>query len=393
MAPSVSLLEPGANRFGFALFDRGNRQIGDLEVALYVAGGIDETAHGPFEADYRRIEVDSEFQSRNSARGPGLGAVGVRRGGRVRPPRLVRGVGGHEAGRPAGGGVARAGAGAARRRDPGGGRPRGSRPYADGGVGRRERRSDRDPRPARLHARGRSRRRARAREAGGAAVLLARAVREPRVRPGHRRRRAGEVRVRRRGRLHPRGVLRGQRRLEGRALAGRRPGGSTRSRGCSRSTPTASWPPASRAPSAPTSCATRCAGRCAEALRAGSRPGGAARRARSLRFARWTIPSPHPPRVSTSEDVERIAHRVERLRGLRFKQPVRPLFLDREEAVELLRARRPRRVPAARSADRRGDGRSCSACWSRRTASRRCSIASTRSRCSGSTTTARSAWS
>ena len=70
VAPSVSLLEPGTNRFGFALFDRGNRQIGDLEVALYVAGGIDETAHGPFHADYRRIEVDSEFQSRNSAEDP-----------------------------------------------------------------------------------------------------------------------------------------------------------------------------------------------------------------------------------------------------------------------------------------------------------------------------------
>ena len=70
VAPSVSLLEPGANRFGFALFDRGNRQIGNLDVALYVAGGIDETAHGPFEADYRRIEVDSEFQSRNSTQDP-----------------------------------------------------------------------------------------------------------------------------------------------------------------------------------------------------------------------------------------------------------------------------------------------------------------------------------
>jgi hypothetical protein len=70
VAPSVSLLEPGTNRFGFALFDRGNRQIGDLDVALYVAGGIDETAHGPFHADYRRIEVDSEFQSRNSAEDP-----------------------------------------------------------------------------------------------------------------------------------------------------------------------------------------------------------------------------------------------------------------------------------------------------------------------------------
>ena len=70
MAPSVSLLEPGENRFGFALFDRGNRQIGDLDVALYVARGIDETAHGPFEADYGGSRSSSEFHSRNSAQDP-----------------------------------------------------------------------------------------------------------------------------------------------------------------------------------------------------------------------------------------------------------------------------------------------------------------------------------
>ena len=70
MAPGVSLLEPGANRFGFALFDRGNRQIGDLQVALYVARGIDQTVHGPFVAGYSRIDVESEFRSRNSAQDP-----------------------------------------------------------------------------------------------------------------------------------------------------------------------------------------------------------------------------------------------------------------------------------------------------------------------------------
>jgi hypothetical protein len=70
VAPSVSILEPGENRFGFALFDRGNRQIGDLEVALYLARGIDETAHGPFHADYNRIEVDPEFRSRNTSADP-----------------------------------------------------------------------------------------------------------------------------------------------------------------------------------------------------------------------------------------------------------------------------------------------------------------------------------
>jgi hypothetical protein len=47
-------------------------------------------------------------------------------------------------------------------------------------------------------------------------------------------------------------------------------------------------------------------------------------------------PEPAPTARLSSKDVERIAHRVERLRGLRFKRPVRPLFLSRDEAVELL---------------------------------------------------------
>jgi hypothetical protein len=70
VAPSVSILEPGENRFGFALFDRGNRQIGDLDVGLYIAPGLDEMARGPYHASYNRIEVEPEFRSRNSSADP-----------------------------------------------------------------------------------------------------------------------------------------------------------------------------------------------------------------------------------------------------------------------------------------------------------------------------------
>jgi hypothetical protein len=70
VAPSVSLLEPGENRFGFALFDRANRQIGGLQVALYHARGVDEAAHGPFVGHYKRIEVEPEFRSRNTSSDP-----------------------------------------------------------------------------------------------------------------------------------------------------------------------------------------------------------------------------------------------------------------------------------------------------------------------------------
>jgi hypothetical protein len=58
LVPSVSLLEPGRNRFAFVLFDRGDRQIGGLDVALYLSQGLDETVHGPFPARYERIAAE-----------------------------------------------------------------------------------------------------------------------------------------------------------------------------------------------------------------------------------------------------------------------------------------------------------------------------------------------
>jgi hypothetical protein len=70
LAPSVTILEPGKNRFGFALFDSGNRQIGGLEVVLYVSRGVDETAHGPFPARFEPIEVKPQFESQTTAQDP-----------------------------------------------------------------------------------------------------------------------------------------------------------------------------------------------------------------------------------------------------------------------------------------------------------------------------------
>lgn len=70
LEPSVSLLEPGKNRFGFALFDRANRQIGGLQTALYVARGWDETARGPFPARYERIDVKGRFRSQQTVEDP-----------------------------------------------------------------------------------------------------------------------------------------------------------------------------------------------------------------------------------------------------------------------------------------------------------------------------------
>jgi len=70
LAPTGTLLEPGKARFGFGLFDRGNRQIGDVKVALYVSRGLDETARGPYPVRWERIQVDDRFRSRQTAEDP-----------------------------------------------------------------------------------------------------------------------------------------------------------------------------------------------------------------------------------------------------------------------------------------------------------------------------------
>jgi len=51
-----------------------------------------------------------------------------------------------------------------------------------------------------------------------------------------------------------------------------------------------------------------------------------------------SLDDPPPPRTAqlSGQDVDRIARRVERLRGLRFTKPIRPRFVGRDRAVELL---------------------------------------------------------
>jgi hypothetical protein len=67
LAPGESLLVPGRHRFSFALFDSSRNQIGGLQAALYVSKGLDETAHGPFTADYEKIQLDPRFASKTTA--------------------------------------------------------------------------------------------------------------------------------------------------------------------------------------------------------------------------------------------------------------------------------------------------------------------------------------
>jgi hypothetical protein len=63
LAPSVSDLVPGRNRYGFGLFDRARKQISQAPVALYVAPVGGGPAKGPYLARYESLDVKPQFES------------------------------------------------------------------------------------------------------------------------------------------------------------------------------------------------------------------------------------------------------------------------------------------------------------------------------------------
>jgi hypothetical protein len=70
LVPSVSLLEKGRNRVGFALFDTAGKQISGAGVAIYV-GRIDGSgAHGPYVARTESLKVAPQFESKQTATDP-----------------------------------------------------------------------------------------------------------------------------------------------------------------------------------------------------------------------------------------------------------------------------------------------------------------------------------
>ena len=66
-APSVSLLEVGENRIGFALFDVARKQVTPDAVALYYAQSDKRRLRGPFPARRESLAVKPQFQSRQTA--------------------------------------------------------------------------------------------------------------------------------------------------------------------------------------------------------------------------------------------------------------------------------------------------------------------------------------
>src|SRR3954452_10169066 len=70
LAPSVSLLVPGENRFGFGLFDRQRKQITDAAGAIYVARNENARAQGPYVARWESLDVKGRYLSKTVATDP-----------------------------------------------------------------------------------------------------------------------------------------------------------------------------------------------------------------------------------------------------------------------------------------------------------------------------------
>jgi hypothetical protein len=70
LAPSVSILHKGSNRFGFALFDTARKQITGTEVAIYTAKMDGSGVRGPYVARSESLAVRPQFESQTTASDP-----------------------------------------------------------------------------------------------------------------------------------------------------------------------------------------------------------------------------------------------------------------------------------------------------------------------------------
>ena len=68
IAPTVSVLRPGQNRFGFGLFDRARKQIAMAPVAIYVEEQGTGKVSGPYPARDLSLDVKPAFRSETVAR-------------------------------------------------------------------------------------------------------------------------------------------------------------------------------------------------------------------------------------------------------------------------------------------------------------------------------------
>jgi hypothetical protein len=70
LAPAVSDLKPGINRFGFGLFDRSRKQITETPAAIYLQDVKGGPVLGPFVARDEPLTVKAEYQSETVAKDP-----------------------------------------------------------------------------------------------------------------------------------------------------------------------------------------------------------------------------------------------------------------------------------------------------------------------------------
>ena len=96
LTPTVSVLEKGANRFGFALFDVARKELSGARVALYTARPDGTSVRGPFVGRSESLAVKSPFISKTSAQDPDaaksvyVADTPFTRSGRVAVAALVR---------------------------------------------------------------------------------------------------------------------------------------------------------------------------------------------------------------------------------------------------------------------------------------------------------------
>jgi hypothetical protein len=70
LAPSVSVLEEGRNRYGFALFDAARKQVAGAPVALYISRKDGSGVRGPFVARSESLEVKPQYRSSTTTDDP-----------------------------------------------------------------------------------------------------------------------------------------------------------------------------------------------------------------------------------------------------------------------------------------------------------------------------------
>jgi hypothetical protein len=70
LAPAVSILTPGKDRFSFGLFDRARRQISEAPTAIYISPIGSDVVQGPIPAQDYKLDVDPQYRSKTVADDP-----------------------------------------------------------------------------------------------------------------------------------------------------------------------------------------------------------------------------------------------------------------------------------------------------------------------------------